>query len=188
MARNPAAPIRPHRRHHPCRRIEDATNHPDLSLGVVARLADALILPRAVLWAEHDPDSHTPTADPDDAGDAAAVGALLAETEVLTAVEALTDALGWTIRRTKGDVAIRRRETATDPRQLQALLKHHHARRSLTLTEAHLLYDIHHDHTEQHITGNNDGVALARLHNAGLIQDRDQLDLADDVRVSLMLL
>lgn len=187
-------------------RIEDATNHPDLPLGLVARLADALALPRSALWA--DPTAGAPAAAPDDAGDAAAVGALLAETGTLTAPEALADALGWTLERThaaiddldrrahplgwtiqhtKGDVAIRRRDTATDPHQLQALLKHHHARRGLTITEARLLAAIHDGRTEQRITGNNDRVALARLHNAGLIQDRDQLDLADDVRFSLML-
>ncbi|PSO49246.1 MAG: hypothetical protein BRC32_00215 [Actinobacteria bacterium QS_8_72_14] len=94
--------------------------------------------------------------------------------------------LGWTIQRTKGHVAVRR-DDATDPEQLQELLKHHHARRGLSITEARLLSDIRHGRAEQRITGNNDRVALARLHNAGLIEDADQLELAEDVRFSLLL-
>jgi hypothetical protein len=186
---------------------------PTRPLAVVARLADVLALPRAALW--HDPDP-APQSDPPapeaneagDAGDAAAVGALLAKAGTLTAVEALADALnwalerpyaaiddldrrthplGWTIQRTKGDVAICRRDDAADPEQLQELLKHHHARRGLSITEARLLFDIRHGRAEQRITGNNDRVALARLHNAGLIEDADQLELAEDVRFSLLL-
>lgn len=184
-------------------RLEDGTNHNDLPLALVAALADTLAIPRQDIWAQPHP------ADTDTADDAATVGALLAETGVLTPREALADALawpldrldtalkeldqrlrplGWMLHHLNGDVDIRRHPGAASPEQIQTLLRHHQARRSLKLSEARLLYRILDGLNEQHISSNNDRVALGRLQNAGLLNDdTEQPTAADEVRYSLLL-
>lgn len=184
-------------------RIEEGINHNDLPLALAAALADTLAIPRQHIWAQPHP------ADTDTADDAATVGALLAETGVLTPREALADALtwplhrvdaaleqldqhlrplGWTLHHLKGDVDIRRHPGAANPEQIQTLLRHHHARRSLTRSEARLLYRILGGLTEQRISSNNDRVALGRLQNAGLLNDEaEQPTAAEAVRYSFCL-
>jgi transcriptional regulator with XRE-family HTH domain len=75
-------------------RLEDDANHDDLPLSFVVRLADALAV-----------DIHhfilTPPTQPVSREDGATVGALLAETDVLTPIETLAAALQWDLTRTE---------------------------------------------------------------------------------------
>jgi hypothetical protein len=79
------------------RRIEEGGGHSDLTLGFVARLAEALGVDPAALL----PAAQTLTAAPDDASVEAALG----ELGRYVPVEELARALGWTLERTNEALA-----------------------------------------------------------------------------------
>lgn len=180
--------------------LEAGTNHESLSVGLVAKLAKALavevhdLFARAVPRKTMDTHPHTPS-----------VGALLAETPSLIAVDAIAEALGITLpetngaladlerrlpavgmmlHRLNGDVAIRPQATI-DPDVRKHLIRKHHARRGLTLTEARVLYRVAQGGVDEGKLSNPDGVALNRLRRAGLVTDDVRPELSEDVAAGL---
>ena len=195
-------------------RIEDGTNHKDLPLGLLTRLADVLAVPLPALILEDDSSPVDPAEasggghhDESHEDDAARVGALLYATETLTPIGAVCDALDWTRTRTraalnaldaqlrpaglcvhelKGEVRIQRRADSAEVDALKQLLRRHQARRGLNLGEARVLADLLAGRLDTSKLSNPNQVALARLSNAGLVDLENEPDLSEDVRCSLL--
>jgi len=181
--------------------LEAGTNHESLSVGLVAKLARALAVEVHDLFAgavsewPMDTHPHTPS-----------VGALLAETPSLIAVDAIAEALditlpeangalvdlerrlpavGMMLHRLNGDVAIRPQATI-DPDVRKHLIRKHHARRGLTLTEARVLYRVAQGEVDEGKLSNPDRVALNRLRRAGLVSDSGRPTLTDAAQAGLI--
>lgn len=194
------------------RSLEAGTNHAELTVAQINRLATALEVELPSLFA---PSSPTP-AGPDTAADAATVGSILHATGVLTPVAALAEVLDWPhdrlrvaleglaaalrtaglrLHRLQNRVGITRAAEPADRDVLQAAVRRHFSRDNLNATEARLL--------ARFITGagaprepsNAEAVALGVLVNAGLlVADPDPAPtrgttwlLAPDVRDALLL-
>jgi DNA-binding XRE family transcriptional regulator len=196
--------------------IERGTNHRDLTVAQLARLADALGLDVVDLFATPTPaDDTTETApEADGPDDAAVLGAMVELAGILTPVTALAEAAGWTLQRTNealdvleerltvaglrlhrqpGKVAIMRAVIGDDTGRVRTLLRTHLSRDGVSATEARMLRRIAAGTTPQN-PSNPEAVALGVLANAGLIETVDGgtdkapvWALADDVRHSLLL-
>lgn len=195
------------------KRLETGTNHPDLTVGQLARLADLLAVNVADLITKprRSPDGPDPSpadeTSPDD--DAAVVGSLLATTKVLTPTTAVAEATGWPVprvhaalevladrlpatgqqlRRHQHLVALARAVTDDDADRIRAALRIHLARNGVSAGEVRLLRRIHAG-TVPKVLGNADSVTLGVLANAQLIASDDGATwgLTDDVRYSLLL-
>jgi transcriptional regulator with XRE-family HTH domain len=197
--------------------IERGTNHRDLTIAQLARLADTLGLDVVDLFATPAPAADTTKADaaPDAGGDdAAVVGAMVELAGILTPITALAEAAGWTLQRANdaldvleerlrssglrlhrqpGKVAIVRAVIGEDTDRIRTLVRTHLNRDGVSATEARMLRRIAAGTTPQN-PSNPEAVALGVLANAGLIETADGGTgkapvwvLADDVRHSLLL-
>jgi transcriptional regulator with XRE-family HTH domain len=188
--------------------IERGTNHRDLTVAQLARLADTLGLDVVDLFTTPPPD------DDGDSDDAAVLGAMVELAGILTPVTALAEAAGWTMQRTNdaldvletrlaaaglrlhrqpGKVAIVRAVIGDDTDRVKTLVRTHLSRDGVSATEARMLRRIAAGTTPQN-PSNPEAVALGVLANAGLIETADggtgkapMWVLADDVRHSLLL-
>lgn len=188
--------------------IEKGTNHGDLAVSQLARLADVLAVDVADLITRPEPADPYATA-PSPADDAAVVGSLLAATGVLTPTTALAEATGWPLarihdaltdladrlpatghrlRRHQSLVGIGRAVTPGDANRIKAALRTHLARDGVSASEVRILRRIHAG-TLPKALGNADSVALGVAANARLVtaDDDGTWQLADDVRYSLLL-
>lgn len=172
------------------RNVETGRAAADLSLGQLAKLGTILALGLGELLdtgtGEDDRDSRAQQT----AEDAAVVGSLLADIRVLVPIEALADALGWDLDRTRTalthldvvlrsagmrvhrlhhDVRIARTVTAVDPQTLEGLWRVHLARRSLTAAQARLLRHICDGAVDLGNVKDTHRVRLPELRNTGLI-------------------
>lgn len=181
-------------------RLEDGTNHDDLPLHLVLRLADALaVRPEQILEDQPDPE-------PDEKSDSKTVGAMLAQTDTLTPTTAIAEALGWTLARTeralaqladdlpdvglklhrlRGQVKLVPNNDATTPRDVEDLVRLHHARDGMNRTEAQVLRTVLQGGDSRSLQGNSQQVALGRLRNAGYITRDETPALTDEVRYCL---
>jgi transcriptional regulator with XRE-family HTH domain len=195
--------------------IERGTNHRDLTVAQLARLADALGLDVVDLFTTPAPADDTTEAAPDaDSDDAAVLGAMVELAGILTPITALAEAAGWTLQRTNealdtlegrlrssglrlhrqpGKVAIVRAVIGDDTERVKTLVRTHLSRDGVSATEARMLRRIAAGTTPQN-PSNPEAVALGVLANAGLIETTDGgaskapvWVLADDVRHSLLL-
>lgn len=178
-------------------RLEDGANHDELNLRLLSRLAELLAVDLADLLAT----SRRPS---DAAVDVRNVGALLASVNEPVAETTLADVLDTTLPETSEllrrlddllrpaglrlhigpdgaqVVADARRR---DSNHLLRLLRGQHARHGITALDALLLARASTGALDAQRAGNAEQVALARLRNAGLLDDADTL--SDDVRYSL---
>lgn len=184
-------------------RIEDGSNHAELTLETVHQLAGALALDIKELHAR-------PAAEEthDREYDVARVGTALQQEHGLTPLEALAAAFGWTLERTRAAVdqlanvaptcGLRvhelKREVslvpAADPtiqQQMEALARSRYARKELNLTEARVITHIIRGADRRQLQGNAQQVALGRLRNAGYVTTDETPCLTDDVAYSLLL-
>ena len=189
--------------------IEAGTNHPDLTIAQLARLAEVLAIDVADLFSR----PRTPELDEGLDDDAAVVGALVWTAGVLTPVTALAEAAGWPLARTNtalddlevrlgraglrlhrqpGKVGIARAVTDEDAERIKSLLRIHLARDGISASEAKLLRRVAAGDVPNN-PSNPEAVALGVLANAELItaarapQQSPAWVLADDVRYSLLL-
>lgn len=165
--------------------IEGGTNHDDLPLRLICRLADILILDVIDLFVR--PALAEP---PADAGSLAEVGALLASAEGGVTLDALAEATGCTLdvvddlveefdrrlrqlgmqlRRRGGRLQIVPRHDVRPDGRLQQLLRGQHVRHGMTATDATLLHRALRGGIDAGELTNAEQVAYARLLNAGLI-------------------
>lgn len=193
------------------RTIEAGGNHHDVPLGVLSRLADALCLDMATIFAATPP-SEPPTTIDDDV---AALGSVLHSTGVLTSASVLCDVLGW--RRDRLDSAldaldnqlrraglrlnrnpqgfgITRAVEATDGATITRAIRAHIARDGLNLTEASMLARLTRGDIPKD-PSNPESVAIAVLIKGELLDHgtpptptaQAPLELSDAVRFSLLL-
>ena len=169
--------------------LENGTNHGDLPLRLIARLADALACDITDLVDRPRPHGDDRD-DPDDGDPVAKVGSLLASTDGVVAVETLADSIGGTLARTtelldeldqrlrscglrlhraRAGVQLVADPAHRQPAALQQLLRGQQARQGLTVTEATLLYRALNGTLEPGNLTNAEQVAYARLVNADLI-------------------
>lgn len=125
---------------------------------------------------------------------------------MLTPVDALVDALGWThdrveaaleqladdaartgqtLHRLRGQVALVRDANAATEGQIEEFVRRHHARSGMKVTEARVLHDIIEQAPTQKLKGNAKQVALQRLRNAGYVTRDENPGLTYDVEFSL---
>lgn len=184
--------------------LEDGRNHHALKLSFVSRLADVLAVDVAQLFESSPPW----VVDSQSVSDlAVSLGALLFDTATFTPVEALAEATGHTLddvaaaldslesglaavglslQRRSGEVALR--TTAhLDPEERKRLLRRHQARRGLRLTEARILREVLDGNIDEARLSNPELVALNRLRHAGLVTDDGAPLLPQEVRNSLLL-
>jgi transcriptional regulator with XRE-family HTH domain len=195
--------------------IERGTNHRDLTVAQLARLADTLGLDVVDLFTTPAPVGDDPeTAKGADGDDAAVVGAMVELAGILTSITALAEAADWTLQRTHealdileerlratgqrlhrqpGKVAIVRAVIGDDTDRIRTLVRAHLNRDGVSATEARMLRRIAAGTTPQN-PSNPEAVALGVLANAGLIETAEGVTgkapvwvLADDVRHSLLL-
>lgn len=179
-------------------RIEAGSNHDELTLRTLARLADVLAVDIRQLFAGDEP----PAAPADDRPDVRAAGALLAAADGPVALDTLADALETSLPETTalleelgralGPAGLRLArgpdgitivpDVCRDTDRLERLLRGQHATHGLTILDASLLARVHAGTLDRDRMGNADQVALARLENAGMIDDGG---LTDEVRYSL---
>lgn len=189
--------------------LERGTNHPDLTVAQLMRLADTLAVNVVDLF----------TTPPDTAGespetdDASVIGSLVGMAGILTPITALAEAAGWPYARTRdalevlearlpatglrlhrqpGRVAIVRAATGDDAARIKHLLRVHLNRDGLSASEARLLRRVAAGDVPKN-PNNAETVALGVLVNAELIVTEDRgtkqapgWALADDVRYSLL--
>jgi len=149
-------------------------------------------------------------ADPPEA-DAATLGGLLHAAGVLTPTSSLVEVLEWSyerldaaladldarlrccgmrIHRLHHRVGIERDLHAVDAETLQAAVRRHLAVDNINVTEARMLHRLYSDQGLPRDPSNADGVAIAVLVNAGLIEASDENPgawaLAADVNVALL--
>lgn len=192
-------------------RIESGDNHPDLTIGLVAQLADLLGVNAADLFVSSNTRDRSDTA----ADDARAMGSLLFAAETNVPAGALRDALGWTHERTKNalsELAIRLKDVglqlssvayrcrivrdvaATSDDELTSLVRAHVTRDGLNLTEASMLARIVRGDAPRD-PSNPETVAIGALVNARLVTLGEQptsgaevpLVPSHEVRFSLLL-
>jgi transcriptional regulator with XRE-family HTH domain len=181
-------------------RLEDGTNHEEITLRLLSRLADLLAIDLADLLTT----SRRASDNAADVGDVSHVGALLvsvdepvapatlaetldtthAETaDLLTELDQALQAAGLRLQvgpdgaRIVGDVSRR------DSDRLRRLLRGQHARHGLNGLDALLLARAAAGTLDTQRAGNAEQVALARMRNAGMLDDNHEL--SDDVRYSL---
>ncbi len=184
--------------------LEDGRNHHALKLAFVARLADVLAVDVAQLF-EFSPPRVVDSQSVSDL--AASLGALLFDTSTFTPVEALAEATGHTLddvttaldslesrlaavglslQRRSGEVALR--PTADlDPEERKRLLRRHQSRRGVRLTEARVLREVLDGNIDEARLSNPNLVALNRLRHAGLVTDDGVPGLVAEVKASLLL-
>lgn len=194
--------------------IEAGTNHDDVSLAHLLRLARVLAVESTTLFAaeaaSRPPDGPAKVPEAAEA-DAATVGALLDAAGILTPLDALRDALGWPasrlrnalelleerlpsvglrLHRLHSDVRIVRAAEPVPTTALAEVIRKHLNRDGLSLSEGRVLY--------RYVCGNPptepshaETVATGTLTNAALVVpaavDPNTLVVADEVRFSLLL-
>lgn len=186
--------------------IERGTNHNELSVSQLRRLADLLTVEITDLFTTSEASTEP---EPDDDDDAATLGKLLATTAVLTPVSALVEATGWPLQRTRsaldvlaerlagtgqrlhrlnGQAGIVSRAAAADVKPTKAILRSHLARDGVSVSEARMMRRIETGQMPK-LLGNADSVAVGVLANAQLIDadEKGTWRLTDDVRYSLLL-
>jgi transcriptional regulator with XRE-family HTH domain len=168
--------------------LERGLNHADQDAGLLADLARHLGLPIADLF------TAPPATQAEDgaAGDAAAVGALVAAAGRGVPATVLADATGWTLDRVTaaldelevrlsavgqallrfgdGEVKLVPRVGAGDRDRLQAMLRRSFARTGMNLRQASMLHRVMRGQATGAEQRNSDRVALAELVNAGLVE------------------
>lgn len=192
--------------------IEDGTNHDQLTLALLRRLADTLALPLPALLADRDtsrPDDHADDGGDggDVDGDAATLGALLhhadeqrlpRDTAAATlrwdldrterAADRLSERLtaaGATLHRDRGDLTVRSATDQLDSDTLRDATRAEHTRRQLPRTAAELLSRALRDgELDTRQLTNNEHVALSRLLHAGILEGEPPR-LSRDVTYSL---
>ena len=204
------------------RRIEAGENHPDLAVGHLTKLAEIINVDVATLFAPTAPVDGAANASAasdgeagDDAGDVAALGALLHAAGVLTPAAALRDALDWDkarldraltaldaqaatiglrLNRNPAGFSLTRGVEVCPPDVVADVIRSHVNRDGLNLTEAAMLRRVANGEAPREPT-NPESVALAVLGNARLVQhgqaatttSQAPLELSDAVRFSLLL-
>ena len=192
-------------------RMESGQNHPDLTLGVVAQLAELLGVNVADLFLA----SNNRERAGDVGDDARVLGSLLFTAEGATPVAALRDSQGWTHERTKAalselgerlthaglslsTVAYRTRivrdVTAANDDEIASLTRAHIIRDGLNLTEASMLARLARGDAPRE-PSNPETVAIGTLQNAKLIVQGERptptaevpLVLSEVVRFSLLI-
>jgi hypothetical protein len=137
------------------RGLEDGANHADISVGLLARLAEALAVDIADLVA-----ADRQMLEGEAPGDSAALGAFLHASETPTPITAVADILGWDnerleaaidehdtnlctcglrLHRLNGQLAIARAVDAADRKTVREATRAHLLRAGLSITEARLL-------------------------------------------------
>jgi transcriptional regulator with XRE-family HTH domain len=170
--------------------LEAGTNHDDLPLRLVQRLATTLACDLSDLLASADPAGD---ADPDH-GSVSQVGSLLAGADEPVDVDTLAEALECTLAETRvrldaldgelrpcglrvgeqaGRVSIVADTARRSPAPFERLLRGQHARRGMAATEATLLYRAMNGALQPGKLTNAEQVAYARLLNAGLLDSDD---------------
>lgn len=191
--------------------LEAGTNHKDLSVGFLTRLAEALGVDPTTLL----PPGDTDTAAEAGPGDAATLGAVVHASEVLTAVDTIAEILDWPLDRVHAaldelaatlpqaglrlhrlgrKVSIQRSVEALDADRVRSTVRAHLANENLDITEARVLARVRDGNLGKEL-GNADQVALSVLVSAGLITApgdasngrQGPWELSDDVRYSLLL-
>lgn len=173
------------------RNVETGRVAADLSLGQLAKLGTILALDLGELLDTGTGEDDRHATAQQTAEDAAVVGSLLADIRVLVPIEALAEALGWDVHRTRTavahldvvlrsagmrvhrlhhDVRIARTVTTVDPQTLEGLWRIHLARRSITAAQARLLRLICDGAVDLGNTKDTHKVRLPELRNAGLIE------------------
>lgn len=189
--------------------MEAGSNHKDLSVGFVQRLAAALALDPTTLWITDRAGTRP------DVDDAAAVGAVLHASEILTPVATIAEILDWPLDRVDSaldtldaalpavglrlhrlhkSAAIQRSAEAADSDVVQRTVRAHLNSEGLNVTEAKVLARVRDGGLGKEL-GNHDQVALGVLVNAGLVEvepaavrgRQGPWVLTDDVRYSLMI-
>lgn len=194
------------------RSLEAGTNHHDLTLGEVHRLAATLTVDVTHLLARDQPerddeagaDAHT-----DGSTDVGRVGSLLFAVNRLMAVESLAETTGLTLERTHtvlteldlrlrtiglrvhrlgNDVRVSADVDAADAATLQRLWRAHLARRGLDIGQVHALHQVRAGRRGKTLT-NDQRVTVSQLTNAGLLTRTANggAELSADVRYSLLL-
>lgn len=186
--------------------IEAGTNHDDISVAHLYRLADVLAVNVTTLLL-----SARPPQTVGDDEDVAAVGSLLHATGVITPLDALADALGWEaarleqaldgleralsavglrLHRLRGGVGLARAGEPVEPSQLVAVLRKHLNRDGVSLGEGRALYRFMIGSPPRE-PSNAEKVAIGVLANAELLApdpaNLAQLAITGDVRYSLFL-
>lgn len=180
-------------------RLEEGTNHDDLPLNFVIRLADALALDIQQMIDQPEPQ-------PEEPRDGATVGALLSEAGALTPVETLASALGWNLRRTetaldqlaedagrvgmklhrlRGQAQLVYDAATASIQEIEAFIRLHDARSGMTVGQAKTLKAITDGATSKQLQSNSDRVNLGRLRNAGYVTRDEDPQLTRDVQFSL---
>src|SRR5690606_35340008 len=182
--------------------LEEGTNHATLPIGFVCDLADQLGVDVRDLSLKEPP----PPADGFEEL-AAQIGAFLFQTGTLVGTGALAEAfdvtldeiddalrlleagvetVGLSLQRTvSGDVALHPK-TPLDTEAQRRLVRQHHARRGLSLTEARVLYRLLDGPVDEGKLSNPESVALNRLRHAGIATEDGQATLLPDARLSML--
>jgi transcriptional regulator with XRE-family HTH domain len=171
------------------RALEAGTNHKDLPLGFIHRLADLLCQPVTQLL--HDGVRATPPATETSGSDstAAKLGATLATVGETMPIEAVAEAFSWTLEEvidaaadlrahlgaagltvhiSGGDLALRPRDEL-DRDARQALLRRHHGRRGLDVGQVRILARVMKGELDLGKLGNDERVTVGELARAGII-------------------
>lgn len=173
------------------RGLDVGTNHCDLTIGQLQRLAGALNVElHELIRPAPDDNDIANDASAHDATDAATIGAILHATGVLTNDSALCDITGWPLARVRSALAelerrlptvglrlhrlerrysIQRDTTAADAKTLKTAVRKHLARDGLNLTEARVLRQALDSALPREPT-NAEQVAIGVLVNAGLLE------------------
>lgn len=191
-------------------RLEIGQNHQDISVGVVARLAEVLGVDVADLFL-----ASTSRLRDAEADDIAALGSLLHQADVVTPRAVFRDVLGWSDERVRSTIEaldeqlrtvgmrlsrvanryrIDRDVTAANDEELAALVRAHITREGLNLTEASMLACIREGNAPRD-PSNPETVAIGSLVNARLVEpgapptrtSEMPLVLSEAVRFSLLL-
>ena len=194
------------------RSVEAGTNHKDLTLGDLTRLADALAVdpPQLLTSQTTRPD---PAAGEDDedvsAAELARLGALLYDVDRLVPVESLAVTTGLTLQRThnvlaaldarlrpiglrvhtlQNNVRVTPDLDAVDAATLRHTWRAHLGRRGLDIGQVHTLQQVRNGRRSKTLT-NDQQVKVSQLTNAGLLTRTTSggAELSDDVRYSLLL-
>lgn len=188
-------------------RLEEGTNHHDLPLHLVVRLAEALAIDVSHLIVRPNPDQPADEWDkPPEPDDAATVGAVLAEADVLTPIDTIASALDWTLDRTeaaleelagrapavglqvhrlRGTVRLVADDAPCDPEHVEQLIRIHDARTGMHISQAQTLKKVIDGADHRQLSSNADTVNVGRLRNAGYLTRDETPELTDAVLYSL---
>lgn len=107
--------------------------------------------------------------------------------DALRLLEAGVETVGLSLQRTvSGDVALHPK-TPLDTEAQRRLVRQHHARRGLSLTEARVLYRLLDGPVDEGKLSNPESVALNRLRHAGIATEDVKAGLTEDAKTSLLI-